>query len=216
LKNALIVANKPWVASLYESYINSVGGFKVIGKADDINIVKEFCKNNIIDLILLDVRDNLRFMKELKILKITAKIIPFISFRKMKNIDLCLNLGMVNYIIKPFEYKDFKNVIENYTQKSVSIRNNLNNASIRDSLALELSLSKRTLDRVNEFMKINNRFLTSAEIGQHLKLSKTTIQKYLRYLHSIGKITKKLYQDKPGKAQCYYIHVTDKKRKHLS
>jgi len=205
LINVLIVASKPWSANSYKLNVDDIEGFKVLGITDNINVVEEFLKKNKVNLIILDVKDNLQFMKELKNLKITANVILLSSFARMKNLDSYLKLGMVDYLIKPFQDKDFKNILQNYLQKSWDI----NSYPIKDYLHLTVNLNKRTLDRINEFMRVNKRFLTTAEIGEHLKLSINTIRKYLRYLYLIGEITKKIYQQNSGKTLFYYKHIAD-------
>jgi response regulator of citrate/malate metabolism len=41
-------------------------------------------------------------------------------------------------------------------------------------------------------MKINKEFYTISEISECLKLSRITISRYLKYLYSVGEITKKI------------------------
>ncbi len=207
--NVLIATYKPWVGNLYASHISSIDEFEVVGTVGSVDAIKDIYKNSRIDLIVLDVSDNLSFMKELKSLKLNSDIIPLTYFREMRNLGSYLKFGMVDYLIKPFEFKEFKKVFENYYQKSGNIKDRGDGVIIKDSLAFATSLNKRTLDRINDFMKINKKFMTTSEIGGQLKLSITTVRKYLKYLHTVEKITRIVHQENSKRPLCYYKHLAD-------
>jgi response regulator of citrate/malate metabolism len=115
--NVLIIASKPLVANLYRYHIDDINKFKVVEIVECIDEAKNFCKKNHINLIVLDISNELDIMKQLKKSGIMADIILLSSFEKMKKIPLYLELGMIDYLIKPFEYEDFKKAFENYVEK---------------------------------------------------------------------------------------------------
>jgi len=124
--NTLIVGGKPLVTILYKCYVENINKFKVVGVTKDLDEAKKFCKSNKVNLILLDVIDELYFMEKLnsieKLKKYGIDIILLASSEKIKNINL--QSQIVNHLIKPFEYDDFKGIFENYAEKFEIIRKN--------------------------------------------------------------------------------------------
>ena len=202
--NVLIIGCKPLVTKLYEFHINSIEKLKVLGITENLEDTIEFCKNKQVDLIVLDVPEELYFMKKLTENGINIDTILLTAFKNVKNMHLYRELNLVNYLIKPFECKEFKQALKNYG--SENIKRKSGKILVDENFAFNNSFSKRTLDRVYEFMKINKKFFTIKEISECLKLSNSTIHKYIKYLYSVGELSKRVNRTNSGK-KCFPVWI---------
>ena len=205
--NVLIVGCKPLVAKLYEFHINNIENLKVTGITENLYGTIKFCKKEQVDLIVLDLPEELYFMKQLVENEINIDTILLTAFRNVKNLQLYRELNLVNYLIKPFEFEEFKQAFKNYG--SQNSKHKFEGIIVDEDFAFNNSFSKRTLNRVYEFMRINKEFFTIKEISECLKLSNSTIHKYVKYLYSVGEVTKRVNQTNSGKNTYTYKYVVE-------
>jgi len=97
--------------------ILSIGEHEIVSEATDGVEAVDFYKNNIPELLLLDLampkKDGLTVVKEIIQFDPNAKIILITASDDQKIIQECLDSGAKSYISKPF---DFKGVLKAITE----------------------------------------------------------------------------------------------------
>jgi len=123
MKNVLIVEDESIVALEIASYIKDIG-FSVCGIASSALEAYEIVKNNIVDLILMDVllkgdEDGITCAKNIK----SSKNIPIIyisAFSDDETLNRAIETDPSSYLIKPFNRKELKVAMNIATKKSNS------------------------------------------------------------------------------------------------
>ncbi len=106
--NILIVEDDPMVAHIHRHYLNELGSFNILKTIDNGLDAFEYIKLNeeSIDLVILDVQmPKLNGLEVLKLLReegSTISVIPITAINDNKTISEFLNLGVVDYLVKPF------------------------------------------------------------------------------------------------------------------
>lgn len=202
MTRVLIVEDDPMVAKINKSYIESVKGFKVVEILKNGEEALKYLDENQVDLIILDVympkMDGLEFLKEIRQKEINCYVIMVTAAKEVEKIHDAMQLGVVDYLIKPFEYERLKKALENYNIRSklLSGKESIDQNDI-DSLMmmnfkpsennLPKGLNRITLDRVLKYVKSNqDKSLTADDIAKGLGVTKATVRRYMNYLEGIG------------------------------
>ena len=128
------------------------------------------------------------------------------------------SLGIVDYLVKPFEFDRFKDSIIKYKKKrevflkdkSLNqedldyILNQNNNLNGKEN-NLPKGLNKRTLEKIIEFLESNkNEIWTLRELAEKIKISNVTIKKYMDYLENENKLEVKMTCGNIGRPELKY------------
>ncbi len=220
MKNVLIVEDDPMVAQINKNYVESVEGFKVIGIATNGGNAMEFFKKNRIDLIILDIYmskvDGISLLKEIRQKNMMCDVIMVTAAKESDKIDDALKLGVIDYLIKPFEYERLKKSLENYLnrynlfKKKGSMKQEDIDKITMGTISLSgdnlpKGLNKMTLDRVTRYLEANrNKLLSSEEISDRLGVTKVTVRRYMDYLEKIGLIKQEIEYGSIGRPSYKY------------
>ncbi|MCF7925905.1 MAG: response regulator, partial [Candidatus Izimaplasma sp.] len=115
--NILIVEDDPMVAHIHKHYLEELKNFDIIKVIDNGLDAFEFIKLNEskIDLVILDVHmPKLSGLEMLKLLReegSTISVIPITAINDNKTISEFLNLGIVDYLVKPFTQERFNQAV---------------------------------------------------------------------------------------------------------
>ena len=106
----ILIADDSPANRLILKEILEVGGFELAGELSDGNHVIEEFERLKPDILLLDLampkKDGLSIIKELIPKKPDAKIIVISATGDSKIADECLKAGAIQYINKPYDFKD--------------------------------------------------------------------------------------------------------------
>lgn len=176
----LIIEDDPIIASDIADYLNNVD-YKVSGVAYNPNMAFDELKNNLPDLVLLDINLN----SDKNGIDIADFIhqnlsIPFIFLTSYSNREV-LNKAKITepsgYIVKPFDEDDLFATIEialyNFAQKQKYIRPQLDFERINKNLANSLS------DREFEVLKQIFEGKTNQQMADFLFVSVSTIKTHI-------------------------------------
>lgn len=220
MNKVLIVEDDPMVAQINKKYVESVEGFQVIGVMGDGNQALEFLKKNKVDLIILDIYmpklDGITFLMEMRQRQITCDVIMVTAAKEVEKIHDAMQLGIIDYLIKPFEYERLKKALEHYTMRSNLFRTKdcVNQEDI-DKIMLTKSknskenlpkgLNKKTLDRVVLFIESNQcKSMSAEEIADGLGVTKVTVRRYMSYLEKIGYVEQEIEYGSLGRPSYKY------------
>lgn len=219
--NVLIVEDDPMVALINKRYLEKITGVKTFGPVMyEKEIISSLKKNNI-DLILMDVflpeKSGIDILKSLREKNIFIDAIMITAANSTDEIKKAFAYGVVDYLVKPFEFERFKEAINKYkARKKVLLNEEVVSQSDIDSLIMNNSsenevklpkgLNARTLDRIIDFLnEKSNEVWTLREIAYEIKISNVTIKKYMDYLESIGKVDLEMNFGNVGRPEYKYF-----------
>ncbi len=216
----VIVEDDPMVAHIHTHYLNELKNFEIVS----------VCKNGLegyeyissyqgeIDLVILDVHmpkmSGLEMLKRLRAEGNKVSVIPITAINDNRTISEFMNLGVVDYLVKPFsqerfnqavyrcelKYKAFENqkLSQNDIDKMFNTKSNSN---------LPKGLQEKTLTYIVEKLRPHKEELIDVEdISKITNLSKVSLRKYLDFLTENNTIEKKIDYGTVGRPKYkYYI-----------
>lgn len=218
--NVLIVEDDPMVAVVNKKYVNMVEGFNVVSIAKNAEEAKKFLKNTKVDLILLDVympgENGIELLREIREFGHKTDIIMITADNHGKDIEEALRYGVVDYLIKPFEFSRLKIALSNYLQRYKKIKNEsfLTQEDI-DSIIISKSVQysekkgfdKRTMEKILAALKAYDRPVSSEEIAKNLNISRVTVKKYLDYMDEQGIVKSEVQYGGTGRPVTLYYRI---------
>ena len=232
----LIVEDDPMVAMINEQYVSKNPDFAVAGSCRNGKEALDFLAANKVDLLVLDVfmpyMDGIETLKKIREEKIQTEVIMVTAANDTKTLEETMNLGVVDYLIKPFALERFQVALEKFAAKARTLTENksglLDQSSI-DSIisggqpikALSNSNSEQaasshqqtsypkgiqpiTLDTVKEYFDKNPSWQSGDLVAQKLGLSIVTVRHYLNYLVEIKVLDESINYETGGRPSMLY------------
>jgi response regulator of citrate/malate metabolism len=218
----LIVEDDFAVARLHERYLAEIEGFDVVGAELTATAAAARLAAGGVDLVLLDRYlpdasglDLLRRIRAsssgpLDVLMVTASPEPDL-------VRQALELGAVDYILKPFQAQDFAARLQRYARRrarSASLPDAALSQEQIDALqgrpagprrdALPKGLSESTSKLVAAELRRRAEPATAAEIGEALGMSRVSARRYLEYFGLRGDVAVKPRYGEAGRPQNLY------------
>ncbi|MGM0753381.1 MAG: response regulator [Bacillota bacterium] len=208
--NVLIVEDDPMVARFNQRYLEEIKGFHLIGISHSIEDAMVKVNEYKIDLVLLDVympgkRNGMDLLEQIRKEQRETDVILITAASEVDNIQSALRMGVVDYLIKPFEFERFKKALTSYResnrmlQKQSTIdQSELDLLLLRDVQAGEKSplpkgLTSSTLSSIyDEIMSFEDKSFSTDDIADVTSISRVSIRKYLRFLKDIGVVDETL------------------------
>lgn len=200
----IIVEDDPMVASINKQYVEVTSPFHVDRIFKSGVDALEYLKKHDTDLIILDyytpLMNGSEFIDKLHSMGKSPSIIMVTSANDADIVQSLLSRGVMDYLVKPFEYLRFKLALDRFHEKQTYLaksRENLSQHAIdqlfnRSETGTEASpqlskgLNDTTLKRVRSFLSEHpDEFFTSEQVAEQLHLSRITIRRYLNYLVDI-------------------------------
>lgn len=216
----LIVEDDPMVALINKRYLEQIGDMEVVDTVMCEEDVIEVLKNKEVDLILLDVflpeKSGMEILGSIRKLSFYQDVIMITAANSFKELQEALAFGVIDYLIKPFDFKRFEIAINKFKYKRNIMSTNekftqeeldhlFTNTIEKDYEILPKGLNKRTLEKVTDYLMINNnKYLTIREISNDLRISNVTIKKYMDYFESINKVLVKIEYGNIGRPEFKY------------
>ena len=111
----IIAEDDPMVREINSRFLERVEGFVLYKAVSNINDVKELISTKKPDLILLDVylpkENGIDLLKWIRTQEIDIDIILITADKSIKRIQEAFRYGVVDYLIKPFSFKRFKEAL---------------------------------------------------------------------------------------------------------
>lgn len=218
--NILIVEDDPMVAHIHKHYLNELGSFNILRTIDNGLEAFEYIKTNedTIDLVILDVQmPKLNGLEVLKLLREDGSdisVIPITAVNDNKTISDFLNLGVVDYLVKPFSQERFNLAVSRCELKFKMFQEQgeLSQQEIdrmfqpANNSELPKGLQDSTLQFiVKSLQEYKNQLLDVEEISSITSLSKVSVRKYLDYLANQGSIDKRMDYGTVGRPKYKYF-----------
>lgn len=197
----MIVEDDPMVASINQQYLERNQNLKIVGQFRNGQEALEYLENNGADLAVVDyympIMDGLEFVRKCHEKNIKTDVIIVTAANTAQDISEFLQLGIVDYLVKPFTYERFQKAIDKYLyRKSLAKQDKTldqaeidrllsQNQDIRpaEKVVLEKGLQEQTLERIRTYLEEHKGTLMSSnEIASEVNLSRITVRRYMNYL----------------------------------
>ncbi|MDK2879794.1 MAG: two-component system, CitB family, response regulator MalR [Thermoanaerobacteraceae bacterium] len=216
----LIIEDDPMVAAVNKKYVNMVDGFNVVGIARNAEEAREYLKKTKVDLLLLDVympgENGMEILKQIRKHGYKLDVIMVTADSHGKDIDEALRYGVVDYLIKPFEFSRLKAALYNYLHRCEKIKSGSNltqeelDSLLRSGNAQcseKKGFDRRTMEKILEALKAYDRPVSSEEIAKNLNISRVTAKKYLDYMEEQGMVKSEVQYGGAGRPVTLYYYI---------
>ncbi|OES46132.1 response regulator [Domibacillus iocasae] len=226
----LIAEDDPMVAELNRCYVDSVAGFEAIGIASLPEEVLNRALAEKPDLILLDIympgMTGLKVLEKLRAAGSPADIIMISAANDMGSVQKAMQLGAVDYLIKPFQFERFQQALLAYAQRrhffseSTDIKQSDIDALLFQTeqtappCELPKGLTKETLSIVwNAINETGQSDFSAEDIAFASGVSRVSVRKYLSFLQEAGLLMSDVLYGAVGRPQSRYrVHKSEKDR----
>ncbi|MGL4389546.1 MAG: response regulator [Carnobacterium maltaromaticum] len=222
----LIVEDDPMVLSINQRYLQKIPNFMVAGTADSYEHAIQLTSQYFYDLILVDIHlksgNGLDLLKTWRKREYPAEIIMITAASQQEALRISKHYGVTDYILKPFQFKRFKQSIELFQQNQLLLSSNsvltqkeidslhhsdpLSISEIEMENKLEKGLTQTTLGLIVSLIQQQKAGFTVSDITQATELSHVSVRKYLHYLESTQQIEMRLEYGTVGRpTSVYYL-----------
>ena len=215
----LIVEDDPMVSSINKQYL-----MRII-KPENLTVYQTatakkalaITKKTNPDLILLDVylpkTSGTELLEQFIQHNLHPNVIMLSAAKDSTNINMALKYGVLDYLLKPFSFKRFKEAIEHFLKYNEVLQKNntvsqgeldhifitqdMNN--LNDETGLPKGLSDFSLTKIKTAISQLAGEFSNQDVARQSKLSRITTKKYLDYLERTGKLSTKVHYLKVGR-----------------
>ncbi|MGG7096406.1 response regulator [Clostridium sardiniense] len=223
MRNVVIVEDDPMVALINKKYVEMIEDFQVVGTVSNKEDLIKLLEKNDVALILMDIylpkENGIQILKHIRERGIITEVIMMTAADNTEEIKTAFAYGVIDYLIKPFEFDRFKKAIEKYNKKRSLLigtskldqtavdklysDDNISNNEYRD---LPKGINKTTLNKIYEVIENNKKeYWTIRQISKETGVSNVTIKKYIDYLESIDKAIVTIDYGNIGRPEYKYI-----------
>ncbi len=199
--NVLIVEDDPMIAEFNKRYLSQIDGFELVDIANSFKEALSCIAHKKIDLILLDIfmpgMNGLDLLGHIREIDNEVDVIIVTAACDIHTIKKAMHYGVVDYLIKPFEFERFNTALSEYkeTQRFINERQDLSQEELDQHIfnkdhssicQLPKGLDKNTLKNVwTSISKLKQKSFSTEEIAKIAGISRVSMRKYLDFLKHI-------------------------------
>ncbi|PZE21065.1 response regulator [Paenibacillus xerothermodurans] len=221
---ALVIEDDPMVSSINQKYLNSIELVECVGHARTGHEAMDLIATLRPDVILLDIfmpaMNGLELLREIRRKLIGVDVILITAADHPQIVEEAMRLGIIDYIIKPFDFARFRAAMETLKKRHCLFREHTNlNQQLIDSLhaskqklstgepaAPPKGIDAVTLQMIREKLAASGTPPSAQDIADQLQLSRITARKYLEYMCETDEITLDLKYSAKGRPTKLYIY----------
>lgn len=221
----IIIEDDPMVAAINRKYVEDTPGFTVKSVFQNGAQALEYLKNNDVSLIILDyytpMMSGMAFVDMLHGMGKAPAIIMVTSASDVQIVKSMFSRGVLDYLVKPFEYDRFKAALERFRQTMsrwqdvcVSLKQEEIDSMItpegagdekRIIQALSKGLNETTMRMIQVFLSGNStKYFTSEEIASRVNLSRITVRRYMNYMLETNQVVSTIDYQTGGRPSIKY------------
>lgn len=216
----LIVEDDPMVALINEQYINRSKNFCSVGQCRNGKDALAFLEEHEVDLIVMDVympqMDGFETLRQIRNRHISVEVIMVTAANDRDSLDDALQLGVIDYLVKPFTFDRFRIALDKYITQTTALRelDTLNQKNIdfiidrarkKAEDIYPKGIQSKTLRMVEEYMENHaGEGLTGDSIAEKIGLTSVTVRRYLNYLVETGILTAEMNYETGGRPCMLY------------
>lgn len=220
--SVLIVEDDPMVRKINEKFLDKVDGFQLVASVSSLKEAQDIVLKRKIDLILLDIffpkGKGIDFLKWIRQNDFDCDVILITADRNTETLKECLRFGAVDYIVKPFVFKRFKEALIQFKSRDIIFKKIseakqelideyfLSEDNIKDvEEKNQKGFNQYTYDKIYEYLsEIPKTNFTSQELADDLGISRITARRYLDLLEQEGKVELEMEYGKIGRPKNKY------------
>jgi len=226
----IIVEDDPMVSMINERFLKKVEGFELCGTVNSIEKAKEAILIYKPDLILLDLffpqgkgTDLLRWVRSENI---KCDVILITADRNAETVEEVFRYGVVDYLVKPFVFKRFKESLMQFKNRKCSFEDNdsIEQETIDRYIFKEKNIQPEHMNDIGDMKGFNQRTyekvlegiydmgdenFTAQQIAENIGVSRITARRYLDYLEKEKKLEVEMEYGKVGRPKNKYKLKTE-------
>ncbi|WP_031090205.1 response regulator [Streptomyces sp. NRRL WC-3549] len=220
--NVLVVDDDFHVAEINSAYVARVPGFTVVGRAHNAAQTLLSLERTKVDLVLLDHylpdETGVTLIRRLRQLGHHADVIMVTAARDLATVQMAQRYGALHYLVKPFTFSGLRARLEGYAALRRSLDETAREAG-QDQIdrifsafkaaepprpALPKGHSTATVGLVREALTRSALPLSAHEVAARTGVSRSTAQRYLKYLEGVGQVRLTLKYGDTGRPEHLY------------
>lgn len=216
----VIVEDDPMVAMLNRRYTEKDTRFTVVKEFKTGQSALDYLRFHPVDLVILDMympqMNGLDVLRELRSAGVGVDVIMITAARDTVTVEAAMRLGVVDYLVKPFEYERFRQALETFDRRRAAIQGERVNQQALDELlhhtattppstqAVPKGLQEKTLQYIQTYLKEQHEGKTCDQIAQGVGLSVVTVRHYMSYLSQMGQVQSQVDYSTGGRPSVVY------------
>ncbi|MFB7290115.1 response regulator [Actinacidiphila glaucinigra] len=222
--DVLVVDDDFRVVEINAAYVAKVPGFRVTARAHTAAQALATLERMHVDLVLLDHylpdETGLTLVRRMRQLGHTADVIMVTAARDVATVQAAMRFGALQYLVKPFSFAGLRGKLDAYaalrrTLDGVGGRGEAGQeqvdrifGALRTAGAAPAELPKGhsapTADLVRKVLTEAARPLSAHEVAERAGISRSTAQRYLKFLEREGRISLTLKYGDTGRPEHRY------------
>ena len=220
----LILEDDPMVASIDRQYVESNQQFQVVQICKSGGQALEYLRHSPVDLIVLDYytpeMNGREFLDRLHAAGQAPSVIMVTSASDTDIVCSLLSRGVLDYLVKPFEFARFRQALDKFLQRRALLSNGeglsqqdidrLMQSQKTDHASSHLSkgMNESTLRMIRDFLAHSQgQALTSEKIAEQVHLSRITIRRYVNFMVERGELVSSIDYHTGGRPSIRYRYT---------
>ena len=219
----VIVEDDLMVASINSQFAKRNPNIQIVATFHNGKDALDYLKKSDADLVLLDLYmpdcTGLELLSELRSIGSEIDVIMITAANDAERINEALQLGIVDYLIKPFQYERFAQALDKYLVRKKAIESGVSftqeeidrlvNASTPSASTKKAELQKgvqqKTLDKIRVCLSAHpGNYLPCEQIASETGLSRVTIRRYMNFLIEENEVTSMIDYSTGGRPSILY------------
>lgn len=220
----IIIEDDPIVASINHHFVELNKDMEVCGcfsnGQDALNYLEEHSVDLAITELYMPKMDGMELLREIRRQEKDLDVIVVSSANDVKHVKKFLSLGIIDYLIKPFEYTRFNHALEKFTKSQELLKPRNFSQSQLDKLFYISSLplaeenskgiQEATLSSIMDYMKMHQLDpMTSDMIAKEVRLSSVTVRRYMNYLLEKQRVISDIDYNTGGRPSVVYRYIIE-------
>lgn len=217
---ALIVENDPMVAEIQRYNLQRDARIDVVAICPDPHSAWDYLQSHSADLLLMEVSmDAFGLFQRIRRKKLPVELVAVTAASDRASLEQALRLGVLDYIIKPFDRDRFRLAIDRYFLKSDALRHSDARVSQQEADRLfsfctaeltrrpaEKGIYPQTLEHIRTFFRTHSGQSWSCnQVAEAVGLSRVTVHKYLHYMEQKRQLVSRIDYKTEGRPRASYM-----------
>lgn len=224
----IIVEDDLMVAAINQQFAMRTPDIQIIATFHNGKDALAFLQNNSADLLLLDLYmpdyTGLELLTQLRANGNPIDVIMITAANDAKHINEALQLGIVDYLIKPFQYERFAEALDKYLLRRSVIQSGLTftqsdidqlvrmtpPSPVTKKAELQKGMQRQTLDKIRASLrKHTGEYLTCELLASETGLSRVTVRRYMNFLIEENEAVSKVDYSTGGRPSILYAMASE-------
>ncbi|QNP75428.1 response regulator [Streptomyces roseirectus] len=217
--DVLVVDDDFMVAKVHRTFVERVGPFRVVGAVGSGEEAIRAVARLRPDLVLLDLYlpdvFGLDVVSRLRAAGHDCDVLVISAAREADTVRGAVRQGVVDYLLKPFEYEDLRARLERYAARrsrllatvvrgQADVDRVLAGTGAAGSATLPKGMSVETAELVERTLREADGVLSASECAALTGISRVSARRYLEYFHTAGSATVSLRYGVTGRPERRY------------